>query len=165
MVDIVFLALAAISIGSAVAALEAREIVYGAVALGVSFLGLAGFFIILDAPFVALFQITVYVGAVVVLILFTVMLVRREKLAKTPAGWERAVGILAAAALAIGMGSVAFASGLQRWVAPQGGAISFREIGVQLITQYGPALLILGLVLAAAVIGALTLAKVEREEK
>ncbi len=165
MVDIVFLALAAVSIGASVIALEAREIVYGAVALGVSFLGLAGFFIILDAPFVALFQITVYVGAVVVLILFTVMLIRREKGVKTPAAWERGVGIVAAAVLAIGMGSVAFASGLQTWVAPQGVQVSFREIGVQLLTQYWPILLILGLVLASAVMGALTLAKVEREEK
>src|SRR3546814_11664694 len=47
---------------------------YGAIALAISMLGIAGFFLLLDSPFVAMFQITVYVGAVAVLVIFTVML-------------------------------------------------------------------------------------------
>jgi NADH-quinone oxidoreductase subunit J len=76
MVDAVFIALSIITIGSAILTLESREILYGGIALAISMLGIAGYFIILDAPFVAMFQIAVYVGAVAVLIIFTVMLVR-----------------------------------------------------------------------------------------
>ena len=76
MVDGVFVGLSVITIGSAIISLESRELLYGGIALAVSMLGIAGYFIILDAPFVAMFQIAVYVGAVAVFIIFTVMLVR-----------------------------------------------------------------------------------------
>ena len=76
MVDSVFVGLSVLTIGSAILSLESRELLYGGIALAISMLGIAGYFIILDAPFVAMFQIAVYVGAVAVLIIFTVMLVR-----------------------------------------------------------------------------------------
>ncbi len=79
MVDSVFVGLSVITIGSAILSLESRELLYGGIALAVSMLGIAGYFIILDAPFVAMFQIAVYVGAVAVLIIFTVMLVTGSK--------------------------------------------------------------------------------------
>jgi len=80
MAEIVFLALSVITIGSAIAALEMRSLIYGSIALMGTLGGIAGFFFLLDAPFVALFQIAVYVGSIAVLILFTVtvMLVKRE---------------------------------------------------------------------------------------
>ena len=68
-----------VSVGGAIAALEAKEIIYGAVGLAASFFGVASLFFLLDSPFVAVFQITVYVGAVAVLVLFTVMLVREGR--------------------------------------------------------------------------------------
>ena len=74
--DAIFVAAAVVTVGGAIAALEAREIIYGAVGLAGSFFGVASLFFLSDAPFVAVFQITVYIGAVAVLVLFTVMLVR-----------------------------------------------------------------------------------------
>ena len=76
MAEAVFLALSVITIGSAIAALELRSLIYGAIALMGSLGGVAGLFLLLDAPFVAMFQLAVYVGSIAVLILFTVMLVR-----------------------------------------------------------------------------------------
>src|ERR1044072_6490166 len=76
MVDSIFIGLSVITIGSAILSLESRELLYEGIALGISMLRIAGYFIILDAPFVAMFQIAAYVGAVAVLIIFTVMLVR-----------------------------------------------------------------------------------------
>ncbi len=70
------------TVGGAIVALEAEEIVYGAIGLAGSLFGVATLFFLLNAPYVAVFQMTVYVGAVAVLILFTVMLVRQEKWAK-----------------------------------------------------------------------------------
>jgi K(+)-stimulated pyrophosphate-energized sodium pump len=71
-----------VTVGSAIVALEAKEIVYGAIGLAGSLFGVATLFFLLDAPYVAVFQIAVYIGAVAVLILFTVMLVREEKWSK-----------------------------------------------------------------------------------
>ncbi len=82
MADIAFLALTVITIGSAIAALEMRSLIYGSIALMGSLGGIAGFFLLLDAPFVAMFQLAVYVGSIAVLILFTVMLVKRELIFK-----------------------------------------------------------------------------------
>ncbi|MBT5842439.1 MAG: NADH-quinone oxidoreductase subunit J, partial [Thaumarchaeota archaeon] len=82
MADAVFLALTVITIGSAIAALELRSLIYGSIALMGTLGGIAGFFFLLDAPFVALFQLAVYVGSIAVLILFTVMLVKRELIFK-----------------------------------------------------------------------------------
>ena len=82
MADVTFLALSVLTIGTAIAALEFRSLVYGSIALMGTLGGVAGFFLLLDSPFVALFQIAVYVGSIAVLILFTVMLVRRELIFK-----------------------------------------------------------------------------------
>ena len=79
MADIIFIGMMVITIGGAIMALEAREIIYGAVGLAVSFFGVASLFFLLDAPFVAAFQITVYIGAVAILVLFTVMLVHQPR--------------------------------------------------------------------------------------
>jgi NADH-quinone oxidoreductase subunit J len=78
MADPVFIAVAVLTVGTAIISLEARELIYGAISLAIAMLGIAGFFLLLDAPFVAMFQIAVYVGAVAVLIIFTVMLVRTQ---------------------------------------------------------------------------------------
>mgnify|MGYP006200592603 CR=1 FL=1 len=56
MADPVFIAVAVLTVGTAIMALEARELIYGAIALAISMLGIAGFFLLLDAPFVAMFH-------------------------------------------------------------------------------------------------------------
>ena len=61
MADVLFLALSVITIGAAIAALELRSLIYGSIALMGTLGGIAGFFILLDSPFVAMFQIAVYV--------------------------------------------------------------------------------------------------------
>jgi len=78
MVDTFFLEYEVLSIVSAIEALEMRSLIYGGIALMGTLGGIAGFFILLDSPFVALFQIAVYVGSIAFLILFTIMLVMRE---------------------------------------------------------------------------------------
>ena len=82
MADLTFIAMMVVTVGSAIFALEAEEIIYGAIGLAGSLFGVATLFFLLNAPYVAVFQVAVYIGAVAVLILFTVMLVRQEKWAK-----------------------------------------------------------------------------------
>jgi NADH:ubiquinone oxidoreductase subunit 6 (subunit J) len=83
MADPIFIGVAVLTVGSAIVSLESRELIYGAIALAISMMGIAGFFLLLDSPFVAMFQIAVYVGAVAVLVIFTVMLVRTQALFST----------------------------------------------------------------------------------
>ena len=154
-----------VTVGGAIMALEAKEIVYGAIGLAGSLFGVATLFFLLDAPYVGVFQVAVYIGAVAVLILFTVMLVRQEKWAKElPTGsLARIAGIGTGAAVAVAIGLAAVATDLYGVV--QTYPADFVQIGQLISTSYAPVLEVLALVLAAAIIGALTLSRVDREEK
>ncbi len=102
--DVTFYAMLVVTIGGAITALEAKEIIYGAIGLAFSFFGVAGLFFLLDAAFVAVFQLTVYIGAVAVLILFTVMLVREGRwMHDSPGHVGELAGVLTAAALALSL--------------------------------------------------------------
>ena len=164
MADPVFIAVAVLTVGTAIIALEARELIYGAISLAISMLGIAGFFLLLDAPFVAMFQIAVYVGAVAVLIIFTVMLVRTQALFTTKEDKKRkGAGIALMLIIMSSLGSLLLTSGLNGQF---GGfnsspAVNFTEIGELMLTYYAPALIILGLTLAGSVIAALALARRE----
>lgn len=74
----VFLFLAAAALVSALWVIHAREIVHSVVGLATCFIAIACLFIMLSAEFVAIIQIVVYVGAVTVVILFGIMLTKRE---------------------------------------------------------------------------------------
>ncbi|MDW8275397.1 MAG: NADH-quinone oxidoreductase subunit J [Candidatus Nitrosocaldus sp.] len=162
MSDPYFIAVSAITIASAIIALEFRELIYGAIALAVTLLGIAMFFVLLDATFVAMFQITVYVGAVVVLIIFTIMLVRREAWLRLDEGGRRRImGVVVALAVIGLVGALLAGSSIARWQASES-APTLIQIGEEMLTYYSPAFIALALTLAASVIGALVLAKVER---
>jgi NADH-quinone oxidoreductase subunit J len=162
LIDPVFAVLAAITVISAILALEAKEVVYGAIALSLCFVGIAGFFALLDAVFLAMFQLTVYVGAIAVLILFTVMLVRREQWIKMKENVNPVLGILVGIVIALGLGYFVYASTITH-VIPSVEQAPFTLIGVQILSDYWLALIALALVLASAVIGAVVLAKLEKD--
>ena len=71
-----FAIIAVLTIASAVAAMTLRNLVHCALALTVTFVGLAAAFLQLGAEFAGLAQILVYVGAVAILIVFTILLTR-----------------------------------------------------------------------------------------
>src|ERR687890_1771629 len=158
MADAAFYGIATLTIGSAIVALESRELIYGAIALAISMLGIAGFFLLLDSPFVAMFQITVYVGAVAVLVIFTVMLVRTQALFSTKEDKKRkGAGIALMLIIMSSFGALLLASGLNGQFGDfnSSPAVNFTEIGELMLTYYAPALIILALTLAGSVIAAL----------
>jgi NADH-quinone oxidoreductase subunit J len=69
-----FVVLLFVTIISAVVVVTTRNIVHAAVFLAFSFIGVAGIYLLLDAPFIAGAQVLIYVGAITVLILFAIML-------------------------------------------------------------------------------------------
>ncbi|MEK0318147.1 MAG: NADH-quinone oxidoreductase subunit J [Nitrosopumilus sp.] len=164
MADAAFLALSVLTIGTAIAALELRSLIYGSIALMVSLGGIAGFFLLLDSPFVALFQLAVYVGSIAVLILFTVMLVKRELIFKKIEDKRRKwAGIGLMLIFMVSIGSVIIDSGLKS-VTTDEPPVDFRDIGTDFVTYYWPALILMALILAGSVTGALVLARREDVE-
>ena len=164
MVDEAFLALSVITIGSAIASLEFRSMIYGSMALMGTLGGIAGFFLLLDSPFIAMFQIAVYVGSIAVLILFTVMLVKRELIFKKIEDPRRKfAGIGLMLILMMGLVSIIIDSGL-RTIQTNEPAVDFRDIGKDFLTYYWPALILMALILSGAVTGALVLARREDVE-
>jgi len=158
--DISFFLLAIVTFISALTALEAKEPVYAAMALAITFASTAGLFMLLGAFYVAFFQLAIRTGAVMVLILFVTMLIKR--------GAREAVGIRVWAMIA----SIAFfivtawiimiVNSL--WFSPQSlSTFSVTELGASLLVSYGAALAILAIVLIMATTGTLTLIKEEKE--
>lgn len=74
--DIAFLATGAVTIAAALLAVTTRQLLHAALWLVLSLGGLAGCYLVLGAELVALVQVLVYVGAVVVLVIFALMLTR-----------------------------------------------------------------------------------------
>ena len=85
-----FIILAVMMVGSALGVVLLNNIVYSAFLLGGVFMSISGFYILLNADFVAAAQILIYVGAINVLILFAIMLVnKQEDFSQMPSRWLR----------------------------------------------------------------------------
>jgi NADH-quinone oxidoreductase subunit J len=115
-----------------------------------------------------MFQITVYVGAVAVLVIFTVMLVRTQALFSIREDPKRKIaGIILLLVFMGGIGAILLSSGLSNPAFTKFNypAIGVASIGKEMVTYYGPVLVLLGLTLAASVVGALALARREDIEQ
>jgi NADH-quinone oxidoreductase subunit J len=75
--EIVFIVISILTVLSSIMMVRSSNLVHSALYLAGTFIGTAGLFILLEAEFLAWVQILVYVGAVVTLILFTIMLTRK----------------------------------------------------------------------------------------
>ena len=73
---IAFFIFAILTLGGALGVVASRNLIHGALYLIVSLFGGAGFFVLLSAPFIAVVQVLVYIGAIAILIIFAVMLTR-----------------------------------------------------------------------------------------
>ncbi|RMF28074.1 MAG: NADH-quinone oxidoreductase subunit J [Chloroflexi bacterium] len=99
---VLFFLHALIAVGSAVAMLTSRNAVHAALWLVVNFVTIAVFFLTLAAPFIAMVQITVYAGAIMVLFLFVIMLLGAERLGgEDRFAFQRPLALLLAGALLI----------------------------------------------------------------
>src|SRR5207344_2595000 len=74
---IVFYLFALVTVGSAAVVVLARSLIYSAFALLFTFFGVAGLYVLLGADFLAATQLLVYVGGILVLLLFGVMLTHK----------------------------------------------------------------------------------------
>jgi NADH-quinone oxidoreductase subunit J len=160
-----FTIFAILTVAGAVAAMSLRSLVHSVLALTVAFAGLAAVYLQLGAQFVGLAQILVYVGAVAILIVFAVLLTRDT--GATPRAIIGNSWIGSGAVVFAIFGTLAWAidhsATSQRTVVPQPEA-SMEQIGNALMLRFALPLEIIGLLLTAALIGAVTIAMREKEE-
>jgi NADH:ubiquinone oxidoreductase subunit 6 (subunit J) len=160
-----FTIFAILTVVGAVAAMSLRSLVHSVLALTVAFGGLAAVYLQLGAQFVGLAQILVYVGAVAILIVFAVLLTRDTE--ETPRAVISDSWIGSGAVVLAIFGALAWA--INHSAASQRAAVtqpeaSMQQIGNALMLQFALPLEIIGLVLTAALIGAVTIAMREKRE-
>jgi len=147
-------------LASAAVALSLRNLVRAALLLTVSWAGLAAFYLWAGAEFVAFAQVLVYVGAVSMVVLFAVLLTRPAPTDPPPprATYGRVLGALLAGSAVGGLlcGAILGTPLPSSPGAPP--ALTVREIGRQLMGVHAAALLVAGVLLTVALLGAIVLA-------
>jgi NADH-quinone oxidoreductase subunit J len=162
---ILFYVFAAVAVTASVLVVGQRSPIYSVVLLIGSFVALAGLYVLLDAPFVAVIQIIIYAGAILVLFLFVVMLLNAGAEARAPhraLTASRWMGIGLAVALVAELGWALWRAMGDDLVAtgPGGEHVSsVRAIGVALFTDYAFAFEVTSLLILVAMVGAVVLAK------
>jgi len=158
---VVFLVLAFIAVGTALSMLLTRNAVYAALFLVLNFVTVAILYLILGAPFIALSQVTVYAGSVVVLFLFVIMLLGAERMpGGEPLRWQRFLAIALMVILGADFGARMLGLGSLGEIQPSPADYGTpQEIGKILFTQYALPVEIVAIILLVAVVGAILLAK------
>ena len=161
---VLFVLLAVGVVGGGLAVVTLRNIIHSAVAMMVCFGSLAGMYLLLGAAIVAAAQVLIYLGAISVLILFAIMLTQAGD-ANIPAPFHRQVWLAALVAL-LSVGLLGWAALSTNWGdGLQAAAIQLQEIAQALFTTYALPFEILSLLLLAAIIGAIFLARRPEEDE
>ena len=166
---LLFYVFAAVTVACALIVVLQKNPVYSLVSLVGSFFGLCGLYVLLDAPFLAAVQIIVYAGAIMVLFLFVVMVLNVPR--EDAAEWDRShplyrptavrVGGVLAVLMALEFGwALSRTSGLAVGVADERPAVtSVGELGRVLFTDYMFAFEVTSILIIAAMVGAVVLAR------
>lgn len=162
---IVFFILAAVAVITAVGMLLSRNTVYCALLLALNFITVAMLYLILGAPFIALSQITVYAGSIMVLFLFVIMLLGADRLPESEnLRWQPLIAIPLVVILAVDFAMNVFGGASQ--MTPVGtlpeGYGTPAAIGATLFTDFILPFEVTGVILLSAVVGAVMLAKPDR---
>ena len=157
--SVVFIVIAILTLAAALAAATLPKLVHAALSFALSFVGVALFYFLLGAEFVGLVQVFVYVGAVAVLIVFTILLTRRGAEEKHGFHWSGAfIGLAVFAGLTW---AIVRSSGLSA-SAPTVAPVTVKRIGELLMTDYVWPLQCVGIILTAALVGAMVLVMEEK---
>lgn len=157
--DIIFYLFAAITVVSAVFVVTVRNIVHSAFYLLFTFFGVAGIYILLGADFVAVVQLIVYVGGILILMIFGVMLTNKITSVQIKSGaWQIVPAVIGVGAF----GSFLYYTFINTsWKAGNTEITLYttHNLGVLLMNQYVVVFELLGILLLIALIGAATIAR------
>jgi len=163
--DIIFVIIIFITLGGALMTVLSGSIIYALMGLVTTMFGVAGLYIYLNAPFLAMMQILIYVGAISVLITFAIMLI--GPLYKKPKEWSYPLKFILAAVVAL-FSFFVFAKVILKtqWtVLSKPFAISAKDIGRLLFDRLTFPFELISLVIVVAIIGAVMLSLYSRGEK
>ncbi|PKL83825.1 MAG: NADH-quinone oxidoreductase subunit J [Ignavibacteriae bacterium HGW-Ignavibacteriae-3] len=161
--DIIFYIFAAITILSALFVVTTRNIVHSAFFLLFTFFGVAGIYVLLGADFIAIAQIMVYVGGILILILFGVMLTNKITSVEIRTGTVQMIP--ATIGVVIFMAAVIAIMVMTNWKSEPGliPLGTTKDLGHLLINDYVLIFELLGILLLIALIGAASIARREQE--
>jgi len=150
--------------------LASRNAIYAALFLVLNFATVAVFYLLLGAPFIAMAQVTVYAGAIMVLFLFVIMLLGAEKLPKGQAlPWQRPLAIVLALLLVAEAGTLLFRRlSIATALGNPGSAVNSEEavqaLGKMLFNTYLLPFEVTSVLLLVAMIGVIVLTKKEKND-
>jgi len=159
MSTVAFTAIAILTLAAALATATLQKLMHAALSFAVMFVGISAFFFLFGAEFVGLVQIFVYIGAVAVLIVFTILLTRHDIGKVRSFNWG---GVVVAVAVFGGLVWAILKTKLVSLTPPPVEPITVQRIGELLMTNYVWPLLCVGILLTAALIGALILVMEEK---
>lgn len=162
---ILFLILAIVAVGTAAGMLLSKNAVYSALFLILNFSTIAVFFLLLGAPFIAMAQVTVYAGAIMVLFLFVIMLLGAEELPeRSQADWQKPLALVLALVLLAESVYLVFVRGdvLAQIEAAPSDYASPQAIGELLFSQYLLPFEVTSVLLLAAMVGVIVLTQKEK---
>jgi len=168
---IVFLVLSLVAIATALGMLFSQNAVYSALFLVLNFVTVAIFYLLLGAPFIAMAQITVYAGAIMVLFLFVIMLLGAESLAPTNTlPWQKPLARLLSVILAVEAIYILLTKANSNMMVTSPDASlntmeSLREMAVTLFSSFLLPFEVTSILLLVAMMGAIILTRQEREAK
>jgi NADH-quinone oxidoreductase subunit J len=158
---IAFFVLAVLAIASALVVIIHRNPVVSALALGVNLVSIAGFYLVMRAQFLALLQVIVYAGAILVLVVFVIMLLnlRDEARLRGSGGIQRWLGPLLAIALAVLLGRAILSGAAGPFPPRPAGFGNVEAVGRELFSRFYYPFEVVSLLLIVAMVGAVLLAK------
>ncbi|HUX60477.1 MAG TPA: NADH-quinone oxidoreductase subunit J [Ignavibacteriaceae bacterium] len=157
--DIIFYLFAAITILSAFFVVTTRNIVYSAYYLLFTFFGVAGIYVLLGADFIAIVQLIVYVGGILILLLFGVMLTNKITNVEIRSGSIQIVPAAVGVALFAGIVMASMLNTKWKNIESAMPSATTQGIGLLLIQQYAVVFELLGILLLVALIGAASMAR------
>lgn len=169
--EIAFAIFAVITLFGAGYLLLTKNILYAAYGLLVAFLGMAGLYVFAGADFVAVTQIMVYIGGILVLMIFGIMLTQNKenKVASsnaiTVSSKNITWGIVTAVAFFVGLAAMLYQTNFKlskTYVAPES---TIDKLGISLLTENLLLFEVVGVLLLIALIGAAFVAKKMENEK
>ena len=155
-----FIVISVFTLAAALSAATLPNLMHAALCLVLALLGLASFFFLLGAEFVGLALVFIYIGAVAVLIVFTILLTRRDSKERHGFNWS---GVLIALGVFACLTWAVLRTESLSIVPPHARVLTVKRIGETLMTGYVWPLQCVGLLLTAALIGALVLVMEEKK--
>jgi NADH-quinone oxidoreductase subunit J len=157
-----FAVLAAFTLLGGLGVVLTRNVVHAALFLMLSLVAVAGIYLILFTEFLALVQVLIYGGAIIIVLLFAIMLTRTSEYPRISDNPQWPLGAAAAIALAIVLGA-AFWTDAPPGTGPQSPA--FTELANSLFTRWAIPFEVASLVLLVALIGAIIIARTDRGDE